>query len=30
VQDIRQMLKLRIGNLEGIDADDDDNNNQSA
>jgi rhodanese-related sulfurtransferase len=28
VQDIRQMLKKRIGNLEGIDADDD--NNQSA
>jgi len=30
VQDIRQMLKLRIGNLEGIDADDDENNDQSA
>ncbi len=30
VQDIRRMLKLRIGNLEGIDADDDENNNQSA
>jgi hypothetical protein len=30
VQDIRRMLKQRIGNLEGIDADDDESNNQSA
>ena len=31
VHDIRRMLKQRIGNLEGIDADDeDDNNNLSA
>jgi rhodanese-related sulfurtransferase len=30
VQDIRQMLKQRIGNLEGIDADNGENNDQSA
>ena len=30
VHDIRRMLKLRIGNLEGIDADDDSDNNKSA
>jgi rhodanese-related sulfurtransferase len=30
VHDIRRMLKQRIGNLEGIDADDDSDNNKSA
>jgi CRP-like cAMP-binding protein len=30
VHDIRRMLRQRIGNLEGIDADDDSDNNQSA